>query len=77
MFYQFMKIRTNLYVCEICGKRFSQNHKIKIHVTSVHENNKPFKCEICDYSFSQKITMKKHVTLVHEEKKPIKRTIVA
>ena len=48
---------------------------MKIHVSSVHERNKPFKCEICDQTFSEKGSMNRHVARVHGEKKTFERRI--
>ena len=45
------------------------------HVSSVHEQRKPFKCDICDYKCSKKSKMNHHVASVHGGKKPIKCNI--
>ena len=43
---------------------------LKIHISSVHEEEKPFKCGICQASFSAKGDMNRHISSVHEKKKP-------
>ena len=45
---------------------------MKIHVTSVHEKEKPCKCDFCEANFSLQSNLKKHIAFVHEGKKPFK-----
>ena len=42
------------------------------HVTSEHDDKRPFECELCDYRCSFKSNMNKHVTAVHEKKNQFK-----
>ena len=65
------RIKT-LLQCEICSKTFSHKSAIKYHITSVHEEKKPFKCKMCDHSYSEKGNLKRHISSVHEKKKPFK-----
>ena len=58
--------------CENCDKAFSTRSNLNKHVSSIHEEKKPFKCDICNYSFSQKGHLKTHVSSVHVGKKPFK-----
>ena len=43
---------------------------LKLHVSSVHEGNKPIKCKFCEYLCSTKGVVKNHISSVHERKKP-------
>ena len=60
------------------------------HISSVHENIRPFKCDICNESlhskkqfqceicgidFTSRESLKRHIEAVHEEKKPFKCNI--
>ena len=35
--------------CEICGKSFSRQANLILHMASIHDEKRPFKCDICDY----------------------------
>ena len=56
----------------LCDHNFSEKAKLKIHVKSVHANQKPCKCLTCDYSCSIKGYLKRHVPSVHENQRPHK-----
>ena len=56
----------------MCDYSCKRKGSMKVHVSSVHEEKKPFKCEICHHTCSQKGHLKKHVDSVHEGKKPFK-----
>ena len=45
---------------------------LKTHISTVHENTKPFKCEPCNTSFGFKSQLEVHITIVHESKKAFK-----
>ena len=59
------KINLNL-VCEECGKKYSQKADLKIHIMSVHRNEKPFKCKNCDKAFSGAKTLSDHQRQAHD-----------
>jgi len=43
---------------------------LKLHISSIHEDNKPFKCSGCVLSFSQKCNLARHIESVHKKEKP-------
>ena len=45
------------FKCPHCEKTFNQNGNLKIHISTVHENNRPFNCSFCEAPFKTK----KHV----------------
>ena len=70
-FQLFMKVKKT-FECDTCGNRFKEKSKLKIHISSVHERNRPFECEICQMSFAEKRNLIRHIASVHEKKRPFK-----
>ena len=71
IFYQFMRERNHL--CQICKFiAFSLKTGLKEHMSSVHENEKPFKCDLCALTFSINRGLKSHVASVQKKRKPFK-----
>ena len=69
-----------------CDKSFSDKSNLNKHVTTVHEEKKPFKCNICDAgfvsegdfcvsSFTKKNNLKNHVEVVKVIKQKIDLSI--
>ena len=57
-----------LLACHICSKRFTKACHVRVHISSVHEKNKPFECRICQISFSEKSKLTRHMSLCMKRK---------
>ena len=57
------------YGCNVCGKKFLKENKLKVHIVNVREKIKKriFNCEFCSSSFTQKLDLLKHITNVHPD----------
>ncbi|KAL4216419.1 hypothetical protein ACF0H5_024144 [Mactra antiquata] len=58
------------YDCEICGKQFSHNDRLRRH-RKIHTAEKPYKCDICGKGFKEKCNLKHH-RFIHTGEKPYK-----
>ncbi|WAR29089.1 ZNF22-like protein, partial [Mya arenaria] len=58
------------YDCEICGKQFSHNDRLRRH-RKIHTTDKPYKCDICGKGFKEKCNLKHH-RFIHTGEKPYK-----
>jgi KRAB domain-containing zinc finger protein len=47
----FCKLPFSLYKCDVCGKGFSENARLRKHVIKTHTGDKPYKCDICGKGF--------------------------
>ncbi|CAH3935602.1 unnamed protein product [Pieris brassicae] len=47
--------------CHICKTEFSNQQRLQLHISAVHDKIKPFKCSHCDYSCARKEELKLHI----------------
>ena len=61
-----------VFQCHICGANLSKNHRLKEHIATVHEGQKPFHCDRdkCEAKFAHKFSLKHHISSFHEKRKP-------
>ncbi|XP_050303206.1 zinc finger protein OZF-like [Anthonomus grandis grandis] len=55
------------FVCEICGKDFIRPSSKKIHMLTVHKQEKDVFCPVCKKAFKHKMFLKKHMASVHNK----------
>ncbi|XP_035218443.1 gastrula zinc finger protein XlCGF49.1-like [Stegodyphus dumicola] len=64
---QFPSVK-KIYVCDICGRSFSQKSTLKEHY-KLHTGERPFVCPTCKKCFTQRGTLKTHMR-IHTGERP-------
>lgn len=60
--------RRESFVCEECGKSFSENHRLRQHMMT-HTGDRPYDCHICGRAFARRTAYRQHL-LIHTGKRP-------
>ncbi|XP_076288005.1 uncharacterized protein LOC143212765 isoform X8 [Lasioglossum baleicum] len=60
--------RRESFVCEECGKSFTENHRLKQHMMT-HTGDRPYACHICGKAFARRTAYRQHL-LIHTGKRP-------
>lgn len=58
------------FTCEICGKKFTQQSSLKIHIR-LHTGSKPYQCTMCSAGFIRSDLLMRH-KLEHSGQRPFK-----
>ncbi|KAF5401633.1 hypothetical protein PHET_04683 [Paragonimus heterotremus] len=66
--YSSLILEQRSHACEFCGKNFSQNGSLRLHVDTVHLKHRSHACEFCGKNFSQNGNLRLHVDTVHLSK---------
>ena len=56
------------FKCPHCDKIFNQSGNLKIHISTIHENNRPFPCSFCDQPFKTKSHVWQHEKVCPKKK---------
>lgn|SRR5436190_4149520 len=59
---------TKSFACSICNKSFTRKASLNIHVSGVHEKQRPYTCDVCPKKFSQSSSLKRHKNNIHNSK---------
>lgn len=60
--------KEDIYICNLCGRKFKTENALKKHENKNHTNNL-YQCEFCYASYNTITTLHKHYTLQHIDKK--------
>ena len=60
------KVEHTKHACPQCQKEFADEHKVRQHISFVHENFKPYECSECEKFFRTKSEVVKHNVRNHE-----------
>ena len=53
--------------CDFCGKDYSTDNALKLHIKRIHLKELDFMCNQCDKKFTSKADLKNHINSRHEE----------
>ena len=62
------------FICSLCNVKVFNKKDLKAHITSVHENRKPYICPIrnCNSTFPDNKKLNRHIKTIHDEKKNLR-----
>ena len=63
-----------MYVCNLCNRRFSTQRSLKRHRESVHRQSDGFSCRVCDRGFYRKDALQRHLK-THRAACPMDATV--
>lgn len=55
------KPNTELFKCETCGKAFDLKYHLRLHIRSVHLQERNFECNVCHLRFFNNYTLSRHM----------------
>lgn len=58
----------DLRTCPICERKFYRAEHLRRHLTSVHNNEKPFTCGVCHKNFTRKDNLHQHQRRKHDDR---------
>ncbi|CAM5118498.1 unnamed protein product [Eretmochelys imbricata] len=64
-------VEKSVYKCYECGKGFSRQENLQIHLR-IHPEERPYKCNECGKSFRHKTSLVLHCYTVHKSERPHK-----
>jgi KRAB domain-containing zinc finger protein len=63
-------VKTDTFSCHLCGKELSNAHKLRDHVSVVHEGVRRHPCAVCGKRFSSAFNRRQHEGLLHGGRLP-------
>ncbi|XP_059047561.1 zinc finger protein 595-like [Achroia grisella] len=52
-------------LCDHCGKHFTNNAKLRTHITAIHSHQSPYRCGTCSARFKWHSCLSRHVKRIH------------
>jgi DNA-directed RNA polymerase subunit RPC12/RpoP len=56
---------TKKFSCNLCEKKFSWSQTLKIHIQTIHQDDREFQCDHCALTFRLKNHLRKHLNEKH------------
>ncbi len=63
------------YLCDVCGKRFSQSGSMQHHKRTVHGGERRYQCPQCGEKFTEARNLRRHIKSVCNKSKEYKCVI--